>query len=290
MSEVPEWVTAGRFIHGYMPGGHAERSRRRALARHAGLRSGRKRRQLARARRGNVGPGQRHLPLRYEQRQPSRQEFDRDYDRAFPPPESPQGHAQWLIGKETNWQLLMGVWRLVCARGQHCDSTKKRRAIQLESVGRARKTKTVQRHMRRLERLGYVAFHHVRTPPGQLDYSCVEWRLHRRLPPFDVPHPPGTVNPPSTRGFTAVPEDLPQVEGRASPSLSPPASPADDDGAASPPATERERVEAQIQFVQMRLKFGIGPRDRAQVELFRLREEAKAFSESPPQPRSAEDG
>lgn len=174
--------------------GQALTNRKREQCRRAGRASGRRRRQLARTRRGNARPGQLTASLSYEPRQPTRQEFDRRYEALWPAPESPQGLAQWLRGRDTAWVHLVGLYRLVLARGQHADTTKPRRAVALASRGRSRSLRTVRRLNLKLEELGYVALLHVRTPQGQRDYLRVEWRLHRRIRPLDVTHPPGTRN------------------------------------------------------------------------------------------------
>lgn len=168
--------------------------RKRAQCRRAGRASGRRRRQLARARRGNARPGQLTAELSYEHRHPSRREFDVRYEQLWPVPETPQGAAQWLRGRETAWAHLVSSYRLVCARGQYCATTKPRRAAALSSRGRPRCPRTVRRLNQKLEAMGYVAFLHRRAPLGKKDYLVCDWRLHRRLRPLDVTHPSGTGN------------------------------------------------------------------------------------------------
>jgi hypothetical protein len=273
---------AADFACGYAPGGLSPRARRRENARRAGRLSGRARRKTAWARRGIApGPGSRRLKLTYDHRQPSRTEFDRDYSREFPEPDSHQGAAMWQKGRQTCWELLMDTWRLRCARGQYCDTTKPRRARQLEARGRGRCEKTVQRHMRRLERLGYVRFVWIRTQVDQLDYLRVEWRLHRRFTSLNVLHPPGTENPGFAGGFSAVP----QKPDPAINDLSPPPAAADvgpPDKPAERPGTEREDLESQIRFVQLKLDMSFGGSaqfERQRAELWRLKAQLRAIDE-----------
>lgn len=273
-------MSGGAFVEGfrvpYSPGavhpGSRREWRRSKIARKAGRASGRARRRLAHARRGNVGRGQQHLQLSYELRQPSRRQFDREYAKCFPPPTTPQGLAQWERGRETVWVHAMNLWRLVCARGQHCDATKPRSRTALQRRGRDRHERHVRRLNIRLEQLGYAALIHRRTPQDQKDYLTLEWRLHRRLRSFDVTHPPGTTNPP-LRGRVGC-----CSRGRDRPISQPEERPPPD---SQTTVTEEEEpvradeVESEIRFTQMKLDAGFGDPEQHRLRLRVLGEVAK---------------
>jgi hypothetical protein len=198
--DIPDYVVEGSYSTPYFPGGQSGKSFEAAKAKRvhdwavkAGRASGIARRALSAARR-KAGAGQIRLRIEHIPNRPDRDRHRAAYERVVLPPSTPQGLAQWERGRETNYELALSVWYLIKRRGQYCDTTKPRSSKALHKRNRDRCDKTVQRHMRILERIGYAGFAHVRTPPGQLDYLRVEWRLYRHIPHFDVLHPYGTVN------------------------------------------------------------------------------------------------
>lgn len=219
----------------YSPGGLGPRSRRRALARRAGRASGVKRRQLAWARRGHAGNPGRALPLSYELRQPSRAEFDAIYRKHWPEPETAQGAASWRRGRDTVWAHLVASWRLVCATGQHCKTSKPQRAAALANRERPRCPRTIRRANLKLEQMGLAGFSHWRAPKGRKDCLVLEWRLTRRVRSIDVTPASLTVNPASL-GVHRRPKDR-----------IPPASPAENDPASAgetPKRLTEEEIDA----------------------------------------------
>ena len=278
-------VGGRRTVSSYAPGGLTRDAARREAARRGGRASGIRRRQLARARRGHAGPGQTTASLSYELQQPSRRTFRLDYERMFPRPERPCAAASWERGREAVWEHLMGSWRLVAARGQHCRTTNGQRGEHLSSRGVPRCRRSVQLYARKLEALGYAGFLHVRKPPGQRDCLSVEWRLTRRLPSSFAPPlrerrscPTGIASPPCRQ--------------RQQPEI-PPASRADDvppDEPADRPGTEEEAIAAQIRFAQLKLKLGWGVPEELRRRIAGLEAQANPAPGCAPAPERGSDG
>lgn len=293
-------MTAARdFSPGYGPGGLTTASRRKHSSRLAGLASGRKRRQLALARRGNARPGQTTGSLSYELRQPSRREFDTRYDDLYPRPERPCAATAWERGRQAVWEELMGSWRLLRARGQHCRTTNGQRGQALSLRGTPRCRRSIQLYHRKLEELGFASYLHVRKPDPNRDCLSIEWRFTARLrssfsPPLRERRtcPTGRGSPPCSQlPNTSIPPATPAGdEPPDKPAARPDTTEKEQGGSSfSPPLTPAERIASEVRFVQLKLQVGLGPARELRERLADLEALARAAHEpAPTRPRGSD--
>ena len=256
---------ASDFKGDYSPGGlsgkalaRVRREHRRACARRAGFASGRRRRQLAQARRGHAGPGQLTAELSYEHRQVSRREYEHDYLQAFPPPDWPAARVSWERCKEATWEFIMGCYRLRCARGQHCRTTHPQRQAAMRRRGLERTVRSSYNYRKRMETLGYAYVMHVRRPSFK-DCLSIEWNLHRRLPTNSFS------DPLREQGTSATAESsLPPPKT----SLPPPAAADEDIESPSAPVTENSSPgDWAAMKTRWRQSLPLSPEFRARREL-----------------------
>lgn len=249
-------MSAARDFKGdYSPGGLAPRAARRARARRAGILSGRARRRLAHGRRvPHRRTRDQALALTYRQRQVTRREFERLYRRA-----RPTGNEG---GLETGYQHYLAVFCRYRRDGQHYRTTNQQRAAALTTRGRPRCRRQVQRLNRLLADMGLAVVSHYRdqgATPGHRDCLVVELRTPRSK---NVTPPAGAGALPSARGSCSAPKgsSCTETTGRASPSLSPPPSAADEEGPPEAAVTERDQVAGQLEFAELMLRVGFGDR------------------------------
>lgn len=283
----------GRYAD-YSPGGLTATAKRKRWARingrKGGIASGRRRRQLApgcRAPRHRTRDAA--LALVFPHRQPTRREFAAAYETAFPRPERPSAALQWARGRETCWVELVCLWRLYRAAGQSARTTNGQRGLALASQGRPRCRRAIQYTHRRLEALGYVKVHwyrNQRDKPGHKDHLVVEIRT--RTISLCTPPLRGSRNPPFRREVpTACPKESQEISlctpQRRNCDLSPPATPADDDQLQ---CTEREKLEAQLSFLELKQQMG-WTSPQLQADLRRVRMELRLqATEGPEDDRS----
>lgn len=231
----------------YGPGGLTTRAKRRNWARkngqRGGLASGRRRRQLARGRRpARRRTRQEAICLTYQHRQLNREQFAAVYRRV-----RPTGN---LRGLETAWQHYQGLFTRYRCDGQHYRTTNGQRQLALTARGRARCRRQVQRLNRLMAEMGLAAVSHYRDQrdtPGHRDCLVVEIRTPLKNV---TPSPKGGEPEPSLRSGGSG--SLPQTVEKDPPGndLSPPAAPADDDGApsgAEQPVSRRAELEELTQ-------------------------------------------
>lgn len=196
------------------------REARSAAARRAGIASGRVRRQLAR---GRAVPHRRDrlqaLALSYPVRQVTRKQHRRLYEARCRHAGLPL--TDWAL--ETNYVLYRSLVRWYRKWGQDFETTNPQQARALAKAGRARCTRTVQRHRAVLSELGLIRSCHVRRR-GALAGHRDTLRICL-LPPLSNRN----VTPPAGAGG-----------GRACGPLPPPALPG-----VAPPHGGRERPPAQ---------------------------------------------
>lgn len=238
-------MTAARQFSGaYSPGGLSGRSRRREIARRAGVASGARRRALSTA-----GPRERSrdrqqaLRLRYRHRQITRAEFERRYFTV-----RPGGYA---AGLETAWQHYVALFKRYRFDGQHFQTTNAQRSAALAGVGRARGRRQVQRLNRLMGAMGLATvlhFHDQGATPGHKDRLIVEIAtapVQKCHPPYGSRSPAPPLAPANRQTAPATSTDL-----------SPPAPPADIEGPAPPAVTEIERLEAHYRFLEAKIELG----------------------------------
>lgn len=238
-------MSAARDFKGdYSPGGLAGASKRRTLARRAGIASGVKRRQLSTVQRQpRCRSRQQALRLAYSHRQVTREQFEALYRRA-----RPNGNEG---GLETAWLYYASLFKRYRVGGQHYRTTNGQRGAALASDQRTRCRRTVQRLNRLMGEMGLATVSHrkdQRATPGHKDCLIVEISS----PSAKKCHPPSGSRNRTTSGVPACSRGDQSEHNQSSP----PPSAADVDRPASPAATEREELEAHLAFMQLKLSLG----------------------------------
>ena len=213
--------------------------------------------------------GQEVAQLEYPLRMVGRKEFASLYETRYPRPERGCAAARWEQRQDAVYTHLVTSWRLVRARGQHCRTTNGQRMQALEERSCSRSRRSVQYYNDILRELGIMTVSHLRRPPGVKDCQVIEWRCHRSMrailksrfaPPLRERRtlPPGVCSPLDRQR----PTDLIPLASRAE--TEPPDKPAER------PASEEERREARIRFLEMKLAYPFGDMSEIKLELARL--------------------
>lgn len=192
-------------------------------------------------------------------------------------------------GLNTAWELYTVLWRRYRVEGQDFELTNAQLSIALDRRGRPRARRTVQLTRKRLQTMGVFHFEHVKRGTWRRDTG---WRPGARKDTVraTVLHVRRLANctPPTGAGASTL-----RVSASCSPGhkkvaemtvtdSSPPPSAADWGAAplgGEQQITERERLERQIDFQQLKLAQGWG-RDRALTELARLRQSLRLLDQA----------
>lgn len=235
-----------------------------------GKASGRKRRQLAKGKRPpRTRDREQALNLAYRRRQFARWQFNILYRRTYP--------TGYTNGCETLWQHYEGNFKLYRVLGQHFRTTNAQRAAYLANKHRPRCRRTVQRLNRRLGEMGLAKvswYKDQRATPGHKDCLVVEIcspRIKNVTPPSGA----GADAHTSLRSCSPHDETSARDGGNGTNDLSPPAAPAETE-AATPPVTERDQVEQQLRFLQLKLDAGFGDPSVIRATMRHLKLEAQA--------------
>lgn len=194
--------------------------RRREIARRAGRVSGARRRALARGRRTPHCRDQHEgLALAYRVRQVPRDELRRLFQERI-------CDVDGIRFSERGFQTLYAEYRAEFTRyrasGQDFQTTNAQRALALAARGRPRCARTVRRTRQRIERMGLIAYHHVRRLGARAGYR--DTLRVRLLNPSFVPLPS------AARAGKAQAPSLPALASTTTALIAPP-----DGGRARPP-------------------------------------------------------
>jgi hypothetical protein len=281
----------GRNRNEYPAGGLTTKAKRRRAYHDycvkGGIASGVKRRQTSTAKpRKRYRDRQEALALLFPHKQPTRLEYNARYELFYPPPSYGPALVAWCRCRDLIWLHLVARWRryryeLAHGRGQHYTTTKPkcRAALPVELDDR-----TIYNYNKRLERLGYFWFkperNRIRLADGSIkyrDYLVVEIRTpssslsdcrseqEQSLVPRSAPAPFRSEKPP-----------------RAENDPDPPAAPAEIEPADKPPerpVTEREQIERDIAFQQLKLDSGWDS-ERPLAEIRRLRQALRLLDQA----------
>lgn len=239
MSEVPAWVTAGRFADSREE--QLLTNRKRAACQRGGRNSGRSRRAMAADRRRAEGG--------WFVRQVTREQFDALYAGMCERegiPDDPRGRNTAY----TLYRVEAAAWR---AKGQDFETTNGQRTVALNSRGRERQRRTVQRTRKRLEAMGLLRYSHIRRCGARAGHRD-SLRVHFMVNAQARTCANDTLRT-QRRSRDSVPADsspettLIAPAARAGAALRPRKR-----QAAAPPVSEREESEPLLSFEQARLR------------------------------------
>lgn len=278
---------ASDFRGDYAPGGLTTKGKWRAAGRRGGLASGKKRRQLARGRRSpNARRRPQALSLGKRIKQLSAEQFERLYADMCSREALPFDRR----GLNTAYELYRVEMAAYRGQGQLFETTNAQRSRALETRGRRRERRSVQYTRKRLELMGLVSYEHLRRGfvcegrwrPGPRRDSL---RVELIAPRFGANCTPRTrANcTPLTGSGTPCKGVVPDGTSKTATDLIPPPYGGRDCEAASPPSTERARLEAAIAFQQLKLDCGWS-RPQTELRIHRLRSDLRAIDE--PESRS----
>lgn len=292
----------GHYSSDYAPGGRTRTAQFRYLGQRGGLKSGKRRRQLAKGRRQpHRRTRQQALSLAYRHRQLTRGQFARIYDQARPlRSDRPQAIASHERGCETAYRYYLSLFTRYRVDGNHYRTTNGQRGAALSRAGRPRCRRQLQRLARLMDEMGLAAVSHFkdkRNTPGHRDCLVVEIRSAKPL----GCHPPAKAGAPTPlEGLVGAPPAAEQSNrrpcngGRASPSRVPPPPAADEvnvNGGAPPaPASEMEEAERHVRFLEAKVAAGwSSPTLRLRLAEARHRLRAiRAPGSPPPEPRGSD--